>query len=157
MFYFALGNFRTEVGWKSHRVHYFGTKVYTPSNTLDSGHLIWDLLLLFKRLESWQGLTFEPSSFFSCGTHRGRNFDLSRSRLCRARESDTAINFMTNGSDYILAGHLWLIYGITGAQEAEASRQFSRERTSNSLSIGTSKVNWLGKAKITQTVIIAGF
>lgn len=61
-------------------------------------------------------------------THRGRSFDLSRTGFCRARESDPAINFMTNGSDYILAGHLGLIYGITGAQEAEASRQFSRER-----------------------------
>lgn len=30
-------------------------------------------------------------------------------------------------------------------------RQFSRERTCNSRSIGTSKVNWLGKGKITQT------
>lgn len=36
-------------------------------------------------------------------------------------------------------------------------RQFSRERTCNSVSVGTSKLIWLGKGKITETVMIIVF
>lgn len=72
-------------------------------------------------------MTFESLLFFFFHNrvYKDRSFDLSRSRFCRARENDTAINFMTNDSDYILAGHLWLIYGITGAQKAGASKLVS--------------------------------